>query len=169
MTIHNIQQDYSDTTDHWYLIWSFLSTIIGLFMTACIISTARIHILARKLKITRRSKGNITKDLEVLERDITTRKDIACTSNKIWAHKVESMKIQDPPQILEQHDLQSKDKTQEFKTPINIYPGIHALPPAYNHKKSIIHTTKEFMEASKDCDKDNQVVMYDGLVVYSSK
>ena len=91
-----MQQDYSNMSDQWYLWWSVLSTIIRLFVTVCIISTVQIRTLARKLKITRKSKDNVTKDLEVLEREITTRKDIPSTSNKTWAHRVDSMKIQDP-------------------------------------------------------------------------
>ena len=102
MTIHNIQQEFSDTTDHWYLIWYILSTIIGLFMTACILNSVWVHILPKKLKIMRKSKENITRDRKVCEREITTRKNIACTSNTTWAHRVESMKTQDPQQNPEQ-------------------------------------------------------------------
>ena len=76
------------------------------------------------------------------------------------------MKIQDQSQILEQHDLLTHDNAQEFHTPAPIYPGVPTLPPAYNHQNSIIQTTKEFMEANEDCDKDNQVVMYNGLGAY---
>ena len=74
-------------------------------MTACILNSVWVRILARKLKIRRRRKDIITKDLEVLEREITTTRDIACTSNTTWAHRVESMKTQDPKQDPEQQDL----------------------------------------------------------------
>ena len=115
-------------SDQWYLWWSVLSTIIGLFVTVCIISTAQIRILVRKLKITRKSKYNVTRDLEVLEREVMTRKDITSTSNKTWAHRVESINVQDQLQNPEQHDLQTHDYAQEFHTLAPIYPGV-ATPP----------------------------------------
>ena len=74
-------------------------------MTVCIISMERICILTRKLRITRKSIDNVARDLAVLERKVMTRKDIASTSNKTWARRVDSMKVSDPSQNSEQHGL----------------------------------------------------------------
>ena len=60
--------------------------VIGLLVVTGCLSTVRIRILARKLKITWKSRDTVTKDLEILEREVTTRRDIATTSQITWAH-----------------------------------------------------------------------------------
>ena len=78
-------------------------------VTGCI-STSRIWILTKKLKITRRLKDTITKDFEILKREITTKKEIASTSNWTWTHRVESTKIQDSlSKAREAQNLQKQD------------------------------------------------------------
>ena len=95
ITIPNIIQDHQDMSDHWYLWLNTLSMVIGLLVVKECISIAGICTLARKLKITRKSKDTITRDLEILEGEVTTRKDIVSTSQKTWAHQVDSIKVKD--------------------------------------------------------------------------